>query len=179
MLAFLQTRKSAFFNIALLFLVAIVWCVASTHYVARSFFKEEHLFYGTVSHASIPSLFGGTDIPFLDRTFFQINGDKDVTFILYSSKEINDEMSEWFSFAEEGASEVPLEISAARINENTFVVKSIANNDGELEWDTLTEYQVSNLMVFGAIALGCCIAMVVFLILGIRTKLPRKGPPQQ
>ena len=86
MLAFLQTRKSAFFNIALLFLVAVVWCVASTHYVARSFFKEEHLFYGTVSHASIPSLFGGTDIPFLDRTFFQINGDKDITFDIVAGK---------------------------------------------------------------------------------------------
>ena len=157
----------------LLFLVAVVWCVASTHYVARSFFKEEHLFYGTVSHASIPSLFGGTDIPFLDRTFFQINGDKDITFILYSSKEINDEMSEWFSFADEGASEVPLEISAVRINEKIFVVKSIANNDGELDWDTLTEYQVSNIFVFGAIAAACFIAMVVFLILGIRTKIPQ------
>ena len=82
-------------------------------------------------------------------------------------------MSEWFSFADEGASEVPLEISAVRINEKIFVVKSIANNDGELDWDTLTEYQVSNIFVFGAIAAACFIAMVVFLILGIRTKIPQ------
>ena len=132
-----------------------------------------------MSHASIPSLFGGTDIPFLDRTFFQINEDKDATFILYSSKEINDEMAEWFSFAADDAPEIPLEISAVRIKDNTFVVKSIANNDGELEWETLVEYQVSNLIVFGAIAIVCFIAMITFLILGIRTKLPRKGPPQQ
>ncbi|WP_173366564.1 MULTISPECIES: hypothetical protein [unclassified Fibrobacter] len=170
MLSFFQTRKSAYFNIALLFLVALVWCISSTHNVVRSFFKEEHLFYGTVSQASIPSLFGGTDIPFLDRTFFQINGDKDATFILYTSKEINDEMAEWFSFAEEGASEIPLEISAVRVKDNTFVVKYIGNSDGELDWETLVEYQISNLMVFGGIALICFVAMVVFAVLGIRTK---------
>lgn len=170
---FFQTRKYVYFNISLLFLLVIAWCVSSTHLVVRSFLTEPHLFYGTLSHASIPSLFGGTNIPFLDKTFFQINGDKDVMFILYSSSDINDEMSEWFDFSDVNASRVPLEIWAARVKDNVFVVQSMATTDGGLEWEELAEYQIENLLVVAGIALLSFIGMIVFLVLGIKTKMPR------
>ena len=170
---FFQTRKYFYLNTALLFLLVIVWCVSSTHLVVRSFMSEPHLFYGTLSHASIPSLFGGTNIPFLDKTYFQINGDKNVTFILYSSSEINDYMSEWFDFSDVNASKVPLEIWAARVKDNVFVVQSMATTDGGLEWEELAEYQIENLLVVAGITLASSIGMVLFLVLGIRTKVKR------
>ena len=105
--------------------------------------QEEHLFYGTVSHAAIPSIFGGSNVPFFDKTIFQINGDDQANFILYASKDILDNMAEWYSFASRNAGDVPLEISASRINEHTFIVHSLASTDGELDFDSLViDYQV-------------------------------------
>lgn len=171
---FFQTRKYVYLNAALLFLLVIVWCVSSTHLVVRSLLVEPHLFYGSLSHASIPSLFGGSGIPFLDKTFFQINGDKQATFILYSSEDMNDEMSEWFSFADVDAAEKPLEIFAARVKDDVFVVQSIASYDGSLEWDELVEYQIEYLLVYAGVALVCLVGFIVFLVLGIKTKMPRR-----
>ena len=169
-MAFYHKRKYIYLNIALLFLVAIVWCVSSTHLVVRAFFTEPHLFYGTLSHASIPSLFGGSNIPFLDKTFFRINGDNDATFILYSSKEINDEMSEWFSFADVDAAEIPLEIYASRVKDNVFVVQSLSTTDGGLDWEVLVDYQMEFLLVYAGIALFCFIGMVTCIILSVKSK---------
>lgn len=135
---------------------------------------EPHLFYGSLSHASIPSLFGGSNLPFLDKTLFQINGDKEATFILYSSEAMNEEMSEWFSFADVNAAETPLEINAARAKDNVFVVQSIATNEGSLEWADLVGYQVENLIVYVGVAFISFIGFLVFLVLGIKTKMPRR-----
>lgn len=176
---FFQTRKYAYLNASLLFLLVIVWCVSCSHLVLRSFFTEPHLFYGTLSHASIPSLFGGSNIPFLDKTYFQINGDKEATFVLYSSQELNDELSEWFSFASVDAAETPLEIWAARVKDNVYVVQSIATRDGGLDWEVLSDYQMEYLLVYAGIAFLSFIAMMVFLVLGIMTKLPPKSPPKK
>ncbi len=82
-----RSRRSIYFNFALLFLLAVVWCVSYAGPVLQSFFKEEHLFYGRVSYAAIPSVFGGSNVPFLDKTFFRINGDDSATFVLYASEE--------------------------------------------------------------------------------------------
>ena len=109
----------------------------------KGLMQEEHLFYGTVSHAAIPSIFGGSNIPFFDKTIFQINGDDQVNFILYASEDILESMAEWFSFASRNAGDVPLEISASRINDKTFIVHSLASTDGELDFDSLViDYQV-------------------------------------
>ena len=164
---------------SLFFLLIIVWCVSCTHLVVRSFFSEPHLFYGTLSHASIPSLFGGSNIPFLDKTFFQINGDKDATFVLYSSQELNDELAEWFSFASVDASEIPLEIYASRAKDNVFVVQSISTTDGGLDWEVLADYQMEYALIYAGIALLSFIAMLFFLVLGIMTKLPPKVRPKR
>lgn len=178
MASFFQTRKYVYLNTSLLFLLIIAWCVSCTHLVVRSFFSEPHLFYGTLSHASIPSLFGGSNIPFLDKTFFQINGDKDVTFILYSSQDLNDELAEWFSFASVDASSIPLEIYASRVKDNVFVVQSISTRDGGLDWEVLADYQMEYALIYAGITLLSFIAMVFFLVLGIITKLPPKIPPR-
>lgn len=167
---FFQSRKYVYLNTSLLFLLVIAWCVSSTHLVVRSFIAEPHLFYGTLSHASIPSLFGGTNIPFLDKTYFQINGDKDATFILYSSQELNDDLSEWFSFASPDAAQIPLEIWAARVTDKVYVVQSISTKDGGLEWEEIADYQIEHLLVVAGIVLFSFIGMVVFLVLGIKTK---------
>lgn len=169
-MSYFHTRKSVYFNIALFFLLVAVWVLSYMQPVLRSFFKEEHLFYGKVSYAAIPSVFGGCNIPFLDKTFFQINGDDQVTFVLYSSQEMNAEMSEWFSFASKNVENEALEISAVRISEDKFIVKSIASNEGELDWGSISEYQLyyslCGLGVVGVAALG----VLIFGILGIKTK---------
>ena len=169
---FFQKRKYIYLNVALLFLVVIAWCVSSTHLVVRAFLTEPHLFYGTLSHASIPSLFGGSNIPFLDKTFFQINGDKDATFILYSSKEINEDMAEWFSFADVDAAEVPLEIYASRVKDNIFVVQSMGSTVGVLDWEVLVDYQMEYLIIYAGIALVCFIGMIVCIVLSVKSRRP-------
>lgn len=170
MASYFCTRRSIFFNVALFFLIVIVWTLSYMQPVLRSFFKEEHVFYGKVSYASIPSLFGNTDIPFLDKTFFQINGDTEATFVLYASQEMLDDMSDWFSFAARDAENVPLEIYAVRINESKFIVKSLATTNYILPWDTVSEYQLYYSLLGLGIDAICFICMVVFLVLGIKSK---------
>ena len=165
-----RSRRSIYFNFALLFLLAVVWCISYAGPVFKSFFKEEHLFYGSISYAAIPSVFGGSNVPFLDKTFFKINGDEKATFVLYASEEMLDEMSDWFSFAAINVGDVPLEISAVRIAEDRFVVRSLASTYGELDWETVVEYHV----LYSLIALGiigvCSVGFLIFFILAIRNK---------
>lgn len=138
--------------------------------LAKSFFVEEHLLYGRVSYAAIPSLFGGSNIPFFDKTYFQINGDDNSTFVLYASKEILDGMSEWFSFAAANVDDIPLEILAARVGDR-FVVKSMASADGILDWDTLAvDYQFYCCFIGAIVEVVLAIAGIVFCILGLRRR---------
>lgn len=168
MLSYFYTKRSIFFNLALICLLVIIWCVAYMQPVLRSFFKDEHLFYGKISYAAMPSIFGGSNIPFMDKTIFKINGD-DATFLLYSSQEMNEDMSDWFNFAAVNAADVPLEISAVRINKNTYVVKSMASTFGELDWDTLAEYHVYNSIIGLGIITSSFLAWLIFMILGVRS----------
>lgn len=165
-----RSRRSIYFNLALLLLLAVVWCVSYAGPVLQSFFKEEHLFYGRVSYAAIPSVFGGSNVPFLDKTFFKINGDDSATFVLYASEEMLDSMSDWFNFAAINVGDVPLEISAVRLSGNRYIVKSMASTYGELDWDTLAEYQLFySLIVLGIIGV-CSVGFLIFFILAIRNR---------
>lgn len=165
-----RSKRSIYFNFALLLLLAVVWCVSYAGPVLQSFFKEEHLFYGRVSYAAIPSVFGGSNVPFLDKTFFKINGDDSATFVLYASEEMLGSMSDWFSFAAVNVDEVPLEISAVRLSGNRYIVKSLASTYGELDWDTLVEYQLFySLIVLGIIGV-CSVGFLIFFILAIRNR---------
>lgn len=174
MFSFFCTRRSIYFNISLIFLLIVVWCVAYMHPVLRSFFKEEHLFYGKVSYAAMPSIFGGSNIPFLDKTIFQINGDTDATFYLYASQEIMEDMSDWFNFAARNASDVPLEISAVRISSDRYIVKSMASTYGDLDWETVGEYHVYYSLVGLGIVLVAFIGWLVFVLLAIYATMKRK-----
>lgn len=167
---FFQTRRSIFFNLALLCLLVVVWCVSYMQPVLRSFWKDEHMFYGSVSYAAIPSVFGGSNIPFMDKTYFQINGDTEATFVLYASDEMMDYMSDWFSFAAQNVEDVPLEISAVRLNDNKYIVKSLASTYGELDWETVSAYQLYYSLIGLAIVLVSSLSALVFFILGIRAK---------
>jgi hypothetical protein len=138
--------------------------------VLQSFFKEEHLFYGRVSYAAIPSVFGGSNVPFLDKTFFRINGDDSATFVLYASEEMLDEMSDWFNFAAINVGDVPLEISAVRLSDNRYIVKSLASTYGELDWETVSEYQLVNSLIALGIIGVCSVGFLIFFILAIRNK---------
>ena len=170
MASYFHSRRSIFLHLAFLLLIVAVWAVSYMQPVLRSFFKEEHLFYGKVSYAAIPSIFGGSNIPFLDKTYFRINGDDKATFYLYTSREINEEMSDWFDFAAVNAEEIPLEISAVRISDDKFIVKSLSNEYGELDWDTVSEYQLYySLLGLGLVGF-CTIGCIVFVVLGIRCK---------
>ena len=165
-----RSRRSIFFNVALLLLLVVVWCVSYAGPVLQSFFKEEHLFYGQVSYAAIPSIFGGSNVPFLDKTFFKINGDDSATFVLYASEEMLDSMSEWFNFAAVNVGEVPLEISAVRLSDNRFIVKSLASTDGKLDWEEVTEYHLLySLIVLGIVGV-CSVGFLIFFILAIRNR---------
>ena len=97
---------------------------------------------------------------------FRINGDNDVTFVLYASKEMLDDMSDWFSFAARNAGDVPLEIAAARVSDNKFVVHSLASSDGEMDFDEMVmDYQVYYGFIFaGVVALLwlCALVLLVF-----------------
>jgi len=145
-----RVRKVAFINFGLLLIFLASWISWYIYPVARSITKEfsteygfaaaefeDHVFYGKVSYAAIPSLFGGSNIPFFDKIFFQINGDSGATFVLYANDEILDRMAEWYDFSAANASEVPLEIYAVKVGDK-FIVKSMASTDGELSWEELS-----------------------------------------
>lgn len=128
--------------------------------------EEDLLLYGTVSRATVPSIFGGTNIPFFDKVNFQINEDEDANFVLYASQEMLDEMSEWFSFGAVNASTIPLEIQAARLKDNTFVVHALSSSNGDLEFETLTmDYQVYYAFIGVCLVVGLGLIGLVFLIL--------------
>ena len=172
-MSFFSSRKPAYLNFAFLFIFLGGWLFSYMQPVLKGLVQDDHLFYGTVTHASIPSVFGGTDIPFLDKTMFRINGDDEVTFYLYASKEIMDDMSDWFSFAAKNAGEVPLEIGAARVSDDKFVVHSISSTEGDLEFDDLVmDYQVYYGFI-GVVIVGCMwLFALVLLILWLVKKRP-------
>ena len=172
-----RVRKIAFINFGLLFIFLACWISWYIYPLAKSFFVEEDLFYGKVSYAAIPSLFGGTNLPFFDKTFFQINGDTQCTFVLYASDELLDDMSEWFDFSASNASEVPLEIYATRVGDR-FIVKAMASTDGELSWDELSvDYQFHWCFVGVSIVAVMMIIGLLLLVVGIVHK-PRHVKPQ-
>lgn len=143
MFRFYTSRKPAYLHFAFLILFLAGWIFSYMQPALKGLIEEDDLFYGTVTHAAIPSIFGGSDIPFFDKTIFQINGDDNVNFVLYASREIIDDMSEWFSFAAMNAGDIPLQISASRVKDNLFVVHSLASSGGELTFDELVmDYQV-------------------------------------
>ena len=170
MLSIFRTRHSAYFNFAFLFAVLGSWLFFYLHPVLRGFLSDEYLFYGKVSYAAIPSLFGNTDIPLLDKTYFRLNGDNDATFVLYASKEILEEMSDWFQFGARNVGDISLEVSAARVGENRFVVSSLATSNGALEWDTLMEYQFQWAMIYLAVECVFLCFFLFFIILGFKAR---------
>lgn len=166
----IRPRRPVYFNLALLSLLVIVWCVSYAGPVLQSFFKKPHLFYGQVSYAAIPSVFGGSNIPFLDKTYFRINGDDSATFILYASEEMLDSMSDWFDFAAVNVGDVPLEVSAVRLPGNRYVVKSLASTYGELDWETVVGYQLFYSLVVLGIITVCFVGFLTFFIRAIRKR---------
>ena len=168
---FYTSRKPALLNFSLLLIFLAGWLTSYLMPALKGLMQEEHLFYGTVSHAAIPSIFGGSNIPFFDKTIFQINGDDQVNFILYASEDILESMAEWFSFASRNAGDVPLEISASRINDKTFIVHSLASTDGEMDFDTLViDYQVYYAFIGCAIVLALALASITLFILWVVKK---------
>ena len=168
---FFTSRKPALLNFSLLLMFLAGWFLSYLMPALKGLMQEEHLFYGTVSHAAIPSIFGGSNIPFFDKTIFQINGDDKVNFILYASADMLDTMSEWYSFASRNAGEIPLEISASRVNEKTFIVHSMSSSDGEIDFETLVmEYQVYYAFIGCSIVLAMALASLALFILWIVKK---------
>lgn len=168
---FFTSRKPALLNFSLLLMFLAGWLMSYLLPALKGLLQEEHLFYGTVSHAAIPSIFGGTNIPFFDKTIFQINGDDQVNFILYASEEMLDNMSEWYSFASRNAGDIPLEISASRVNDKTFIVHSMSSTDGEIDFDTLViDYQVYYAFIGCAIVLAMALASLSLFILWVVKK---------
>lgn len=146
-----RVRKVAFINFGFLLIFLASWVSWYIYPLARSITKEfsfeygfaaaeweEHVFYGKVSFAAVPSLFGGSNIPFFDKVFFQLNGDSKCTFVLYATDEILDELSEWYDFSAVNASEIPMEVRAVKVGDK-YVVKSMTSTDGELSWEYLMD----------------------------------------
>lgn len=164
-MSFFSSRKPIYLNIAFLLLFLGGWLFSYMFPVLKGLFQDDHLFYGTVTHASIPSIFGGSDIPFFDKIMFQINGDDQTTFVLYASKDLLNDMSDWYSFGAVNAGDVPLEISAARVGENKFVVHGIASAEGELDFQALVmDYQV-NFAFLGVILVGLMVLVALIFLL--------------
>ncbi|WP_290761316.1 hypothetical protein [Fibrobacter sp. UBA4297] len=156
-----RARKIAFINFGLLFIFLACWLSWYMYPLARSIVKEysayemtdgsfqyglseelgfltEHVFYGKVSYAAMPSLFGGSNIPFFDKIYFQLNGDTKCTFVLYVTDEILDELAEWYDFSAVNASAVPMEVRAVKVGDK-YIVKSMASTEGELSWEFLMD----------------------------------------
>lgn len=168
---FITSRKPALLNFSLLLMFLAVWLSSYMLPALKGLIEEEHLFYGTVSHAVIPSIFGGSNVPFFDKTIFQINGDDQANFILYASRDMLDSMAEWYSFASVNAGDIPLEISASRIDEKTFVVHSIASTDGELDFESLViDYQAYNAFIGCAIVAAMALTSLILFILWLVKK---------
>jgi uncharacterized membrane protein YhdT len=168
---FFTSRKPALLNFSLLLMFLAAWLMSYILPALKGLIQEEHLFYGTISHAAIPSVFGGSNIPFFDKTIFQINGDDQVNFILYASQEMLDEMSDWYSFAAVNAGDIPLEISASRIDDKTFIVHSIASTDGEMDFESIVlDYQAYYGFIGCTIIFAMAVASVTLFILWIVKK---------
>lgn len=172
---FFSSRKPVYLNFAFLFLFLGCWLFSYMFPVVKGLFqfedyqiqfRDNHVFYGTVTRASIPSIFGGTDIPFFDKTTFQINGDGNVNFVLYASQELLDDMSDWFSFASKDAGSIPLEITAARVSDDCFVVHAISSAEGDLEYeDLVVSYQFYWLFLGVFVVAGLdLLALVLFIL---------------
>ncbi|WP_407457909.1 hypothetical protein [Fibrobacter sp.] len=171
---FFTSRKPALLNFSLLLMFLAAWLMSYILPALKGLIQEDQLFYGTVSHAAIPSVFGGSNVPFFDKTIFQINGDDQVNFVLYASKEMLDDMSDWYSFAAINAGDVPLEVSAARIDEKTFIVHSLASSDGEMDFETLVmDYQVYYGFIGCTIVLAMMLASLILFILWLVKKRRR------
>ena len=168
---FFTSRKPALLNFSLLLMFLAAWLTSYMLPALKGLMQEDSLFYGTISHAAIPSVFGGSNVPFFDKTIFQLNGDDQANFILYASNEMLDDMSDWFSFASRDAGDIPLEISAARIEEHTFIVHSIASTDGELDFDSIVlDYQAYYGFIGCSIVLALALASIALFILWIVKK---------
>ena len=146
-----RVRKVAFINFGLLFIFLASWISWYMYPLARSVTKEfsfeygfaaaeweEHFFYGKVSYAAVPSLFGGSNIPFFDKIYFQLNGASKCTFVLYANDEILDELAEWYDFSAANASEIPMEVRAVKVGDK-YVVKSMTSTEGTLSWEYLMD----------------------------------------
>lgn len=163
---FFSRRKSFLLNFALLFFFVAGWLYSYISPAVNALPQDDYVFYGTVTHATVPSIFGGSDIPFFDKVNFQINEDENANFVLYASQEILDDMSEWFSFGAVNAGTIPLEIGAARVDGNTFVVHYMSSSDGELDFETLTmDYQVYYAFIGICLVIGLAFVGFVFSIL--------------
>ena len=131
---------------------------------------EEHFFYGKVSYAAVPSLFGGSNIPFFDKIYFQLNGDTKCTFVLYVNDEILDDLAEWFDFSESNAGDIPMEVRAVKVGDK-FVVKSMASKDGELSWEDLMDgYHFYWCFVGGGLVSLLFVGGLVLVLVGLFRK---------
>jgi len=195
-MSFFRVRKVAFINFGLLFIFLASWISWYIYPLARTITKEfsayemtdgsfeygmseelgflaEHVFYGKVSYAAVPSLFGGTNIPFFDKIFFQLNGDTKCTFVLYANDEILDEMAEWYDFSASNASDIPMEVRAVKVGDK-YIVKSMESTDGKLGWEFLMDgYHFY--WCFLGVSLVACMFMfgLVLVVVGILYK-PRR-----
>ena len=168
---FYTSRKPALLHFSLLLFFLAGWLFSYIMPALKGLTQEEHLFYGTVSHAAIPSIFGGSNIPFFDKTIFQINGDDQANFILYASEDMLNNMAEWYSFASRDAGDIPLEISASRINDKTFIVHSMSSTDGEIDFEALVmDYQVYYGFIGCTIVFALAVASLALFILWIVKK---------
>jgi 4-amino-4-deoxy-L-arabinose transferase-like glycosyltransferase len=180
-----RVRKVAFINFGLLLMFLAGWIFWYMYPLVRTITKEfsseygfaaaeweEHFFYGKVSYAAVPSLFGGSNIPFFDKVYFQLNGDSKCTFVLYANDEILDYLAEWFDFSASNASEIPMEVRAIKVGDK-FIVKSMASKDGELSWEDLMDGYHFLWCFVGVGLVGCMFGLGLLLIFVALVRWPR------
>ena len=130
-------------NLAIFLTFTMIWLLSYMKPVFTSFLKENDLFYGTVSFIAIPSIFGNTNIPFFDKQMFNINNDKEAEFHLYLSRNHKLDMMEWFKWWDtETQTPVPMEIKAARINKNVWIVKELTTINGSVSEEAINDYHL-------------------------------------
>lgn len=98
-----------------------------------------------------------------------------LTSLICSSKPKN--LSPFKLLSTRNVSSIPLEITASKIANGRFVVTSMASSNGELEWDTIMEYQFYWAIIYLIIEAIFLLLFIIFMILGIKSK--RRIPVMQ
>ncbi|MCI5601422.1 MAG: hypothetical protein SOZ02_06255 [Hallerella porci] len=157
-------------SIRILFLaLAAFFCFLASYLFVQTFpfYKsiggDEDIFYGKISSVSLVRGWSGSHVPLLDKTFFNLNGDKNAVFMLALPGSEKNLLKQWITFWSETGMPAPIEVRGVRISDSEWVVTGIAGNDGTLASEEIRDFHLRSL--FWAAIFDCGLLFLAFLAL--------------